>query len=80
MTQQEIVDALKERRMTEILELIEDAKSGNLEELELVESLGLLADETLNKEVIRLLEELGVTIIYLSGEEEDEEEDENDEV
>ncbi|HAS01657.1 MAG TPA: hypothetical protein DCR67_09405 [Brevibacillus sp.] len=80
MTQQEIVDALKERRMTEILELIEDAKSGNLEELELVESLGLLADETLNKEVIRLLEELGVTIIYLSGEEADEEEDENDEV
>ena len=80
MTQQEIVDALKERRMTEILELIEDAKSGNLEDLELVESLGLLADETLNKEVIRLLEELGVTIIYLSGEEEDEEEDENDEV
>ncbi|MFB0828903.1 hypothetical protein ACEU2D_04605 [Brevibacillus laterosporus] len=80
MTQQEIVDALKERRMTEILELIEDAKSGNLEELELVESLGLLADETLNKEVIRLLEELGVTIIYLSGDEEDEEEDENDEV
>lgn len=75
MTQQEIVDALKERRMTEILELIEDAKSGNLEELELVESLGLLVDETLNKEVIRLLEELGVTIIYLSGDEEDEEED-----
>ncbi|AYK04962.1 hypothetical protein [Brevibacillus laterosporus] len=82
MTQQEIVDALKERRMTEILELIEDAKSGNLEELELVESLGLLVDETLNKEVIRLLEELGVTIIYLSGDEEDEEEeeDEDDEV
>ncbi|MCR8962297.1 hypothetical protein O0550_03570 [Brevibacillus halotolerans] len=79
MTQQEIVDALKERRMTEILELIEDAKSGDLEELELVESLGLLADETLNKEVIRLLEELGVTIIYLSGDEEDEEEDEDDE-
>ncbi|CCF14809.1 putative uncharacterized protein [Brevibacillus laterosporus GI-9] len=80
MTQQEIVDALKERRMTEILELIEDAKSGDLEELELVESLGLLADEMLNKEVIRLLEELGVTIIYLSGDEEDEEEDEDDEV
>ncbi|WPS86693.1 hypothetical protein SMD22_19600 [Brevibacillus halotolerans] len=80
MTQQEIVDALKERRMTEILELIEDAKSGDLEELELVESLGLLADETLNKEVIRLLEELGVTIIYLSGDEEDEEQDEDDEV
>ncbi|MCG7316667.1 hypothetical protein [Brevibacillus laterosporus] len=78
MTQQEIVDTLKERRMTEILELIYDAKSGDLEELELVESLGLLADETLNKEVIGLLEELGVNIIYLSGDEEDEEEDEEE--
>ncbi|MGG1442889.1 hypothetical protein ABE354_12715 [Brevibacillus laterosporus] len=75
MTQQEIVDTLKERRMTEILELIYDAKSGDLEELELVESLGLLADETLNKEVIRLLEDIGVNIIYLSGDEEDEEEE-----
>ncbi|MCR8937817.1 hypothetical protein O0555_10700 [Brevibacillus laterosporus] len=80
MTQQEIVDTLKERRMTEILELIGDAKSGDLEELELVESLGLLADETLNKEVIRLLEDLGVNIIYLSGDEEDEEEDDEEEV
>ncbi|QOS99575.1 hypothetical protein JNUCC42_01990 [Brevibacterium sp. JNUCC-42] len=76
MTQQEIIDTLKEKRMTEILELIYDAKSGDLEELELVESLGLLADETLNKEVIRLLEELGVTMIYLSGDEEDDEEEE----
>lgn len=75
MTQQEIVDTLKERRMTEILELIYDAKSGDLEELELVESLGLLADETLNKEVIGLLEELGVNIIYLSGDDEDDEEE-----
>lgn len=78
MTQQEIIDTLKEKRMTEILELIYDAKTGDLEELELVESLGLLADETLNKEVIRLLEELGVTMIYLSGDEEDDEEDEDE--
>ncbi|RAP26525.1 hypothetical protein C2W64_01481 [Brevibacillus laterosporus] len=78
MTQQEIIDTLKEKRMTEILELIYDAKSGDLEELELVESLGLLADETLNKEVIRLLEELGVTMIYLSGDEEDDDEEDEE--
>ncbi|QDX95122.1 hypothetical protein EEL32_01830 [Brevibacillus laterosporus] len=78
MTQQEIIDTLKEKRMTEILELIYDAKSGDLEELELVESLGLLADETLNKEVIRLLEELGVTMIYLSGDEEDNDEEDEE--
>ncbi len=76
MTKEEIVTILEKKRMTEIIELIEDAEAGELEELELVESLGLLADEELNKEVISLLESLGVTIIYLKGdEEEDEEED-----
>ncbi len=70
---------LEKKRMTEIIELIEDAEQGDLEELELVESLGLLMDQELNKEVISLLESLGVTIIYLSGDEEDEDEDEDDE-
>jgi hypothetical protein len=70
---------LEKKRMTEIIELIEDAEQGDLEELELVESLGLLMDQELNKEVISLLESLGVTIIYLSGDEEDEDEDEADE-
>ena len=77
MTKQEILDALKEKRMTEIIELIEDAESKDLEELELVESLGLLADEKLNVEVINLLKDLGVEIIYLTGDEEDEEEEED---
>lgn len=70
---------LEKKRMTEIIELIEDAEQGDLEELELVESLGLLMDQELNKQVISLLESLGVTIIYLSGDEEDEDEDEADE-
>ncbi|WP_232696918.1 hypothetical protein [Brevibacillus daliensis] len=78
MTKQEILDALKEKRMTEIIELIEDAESKDLEELELVESLGLLADEQLNAEVINLLKDLGVEIIYLTGDEEDEDDEEEE--
>ncbi|CAJ1002052.1 MULTISPECIES: hypothetical protein [Bacillales] len=77
MTKEEILSILQERDMTEVIELIEDAESGDLEELELVESLGLLRDEELNREVLQLLESLGVTIIYLKGDEEDaEDEDE----
>gem|GEM_PF-543082 len=80
MTRDELMAVLEKKRMTEIIELIEDAEQGDLEELELVESLGLLMDQELNKEVISLLESLGVTIIYLSGDEEDEDEaDEDDE-
>ncbi|TKI54769.1 hypothetical protein E8L90_04540 [Brevibacillus antibioticus] len=78
MTRDELVAVLEKKRMTEIIELIEDAEAGELEELELVESLGLLMDQELNNEVLSLLESLGVTIIYLSGDEEDEDE-ENDE-
>ncbi|MFP3389739.1 hypothetical protein [Brevibacillus sp. SIMBA_040] len=83
MTREELMAVLEKKRMTEIIELIEDAEKGDLEELELVESLGLLMDRELNREVIQLLESLGVTIIYVSGDEEDfededDEEDEND--
>ncbi|WP_289136717.1 hypothetical protein [uncultured Brevibacillus sp.] len=81
MTREELMAVLENKRMTEIIELIEDAENGELEELELVESLGLLMDQELNGEVIQLLESLGVTIIYVSGDEEDfeDEEDEEDE-
>lgn len=83
MTREELMAVLEKKRMTEIIELIEDAEKGELEELELVESLGLLMDQELNREVIQLLESLGVSIIYVSGDEEDfededDEEDEND--
>jgi hypothetical protein len=77
MTRDEIVAVLAGKRMTEAIELIEDAEAGELEELELVEGIGLLADEELNREVIALLESLGVTIIYLKRDELDEEEEED---
>lgn len=69
MNKTEIVNTLAEKRLTDIIELIEDAETGHLEELELVESVGLLYDESLNKEVIQLLQELGVKIIYVTDEE-----------
>lgn len=77
-TKDELMAILEQKRMTEVIELIEDAEKGDLEELELVESLGLLMDEELNREVLQLLESLGVSIIYVTGEEEDEEDEEED--
>jgi len=79
MTREELMAVLEKKRMTEIIELIEDAEKGELEELELVESLGLLMDQELNREVIQLLESLGVSIIYVSGDEEDFEDEDGDE-
>lgn len=77
MTRDEMMAILKEQDMTEVMELIEDAEKGDLEELELAESLGLLLDRDLNREVLQLLESLGVTIIYVKDDDEDGEE-END--
>lgn len=77
MTRDEMMAILKEQDMTEVIELIEDAEKGDLEELELAESLGLLLDRNLNREVLQLLESLGVTIIYVKDDDEDGEE-END--
>ncbi|ADU30191.1 hypothetical protein [Evansella cellulosilytica] len=70
MKRDELVERLKELHMTEIIELIEDAENGDLEELELARALGLLRDEKLNDEVIKLLEDKGVNIIYLEDDEE----------
>jgi len=78
MTKEEILAVLEQKRMNEIIELIEDAEAGELEELELVESLGLLMDETLNREVLQLLQSLGVTITYVKGDEEEFEDEEED--
>jgi len=72
MTKDEILTVLKEKNYDEVIELIEDAETGDLEELELVESLGLLYDEKLNEEVLRLLQELGVKIIYVTDDDGDE--------
>lgn len=75
MTKQEILAVLEQKGLTDIIELIEDAETGDLEELELVESLGLVYEEDLNKEVLALLESLGVTIIYVVDDEEEDEEE-----
>ncbi|MBP1931605.1 hypothetical protein [Ammoniphilus resinae] len=75
MTKDELLTILKENNFDEIIELIEDAETGDLAELELVESLGLLYDEQLNEEVLRLLQELGVKIIYVTDVDGEEEED-----
>ncbi|WP_246589528.1 hypothetical protein [Desertibacillus haloalkaliphilus] len=69
VTKEEVLNALNEQGLEDIIELIEDAEEGYLEELELVESLGLLYDRELNKEVLELLESLGVKLIYVTDEE-----------
>lgn len=69
MTKAEVRQQLEERNMEEVLELIEDAESGDLKELELAASLGLLRDETLNDAVLKVLQDEGVTIIYVEDEE-----------
>lgn len=74
MTREELMAVLEKNQMTEVIELIEDAESGDLEELELVESLGLLMDPELNREVIQLLQSLGVTITYVTDEDDEEDE------
>jgi len=81
MTRDEIMAVLTQKRMTEVIELIEDAEAGELEELELAEGLGLLLDEQLNHAVLSLLQELGVEIIYVKDEDfegEEDGEEEND--
>jgi len=71
MNKEEIISILQERKLDDILELIEDAESGDLEELELVESIGLVHDRELNKEVLALLEQLGVSILYVTDDEDE---------
>jgi hypothetical protein len=66
----DLMSRLEDRNMEEVIELIEDAENGKLEELELAPSLGLLREEDLNREVLQYLEEQGVTIIYVNEEDE----------
>ncbi|WP_368504444.1 hypothetical protein AB3N04_01775 [Alkalihalophilus sp. As8PL] len=69
MDKQSILNELEARKMEDIIELIEDAEKGHLEELELVKSVGLLYDKELNDAIISLLQDQGVEIIYVSEEE-----------
>ncbi len=75
MTKDEILQSLKSKGLEDIIELIEDAEKGDLEELELVESIGLVHDTRLNDEVLQLLQDLGVELIFVTDDEEDEEEE-----
>ena len=74
MTKEEIIKELTDKGLTDIIDLIKDAEKGYLEELELVEQVGLLHDPKLNEEVIKLLKELQVEIIYVTDDEEENEE------
>lgn len=78
MTRDELLAVLAKKRMTEVIELIEDAEAGEVDELELVEGIGLLLDEELNEAVLTLLQELGVEIIYVKEEDLEDEEEEDD--
>ncbi|RXT15222.1 hypothetical protein [Ammoniphilus sp. CFH 90114] len=74
MTKEEVLLALKQKGLEDIVELIEDAETGDLEELELVESIGLVHDPLLNDAVLQLLQDLGVELIFVTDDEEEEEE------
>ncbi|NEU31210.1 hypothetical protein GN156_10500 [bacterium LRH843] len=69
MTKEELIQELKTRDLEDMLELVEDAEKGHLEELELVESIGLVYDRSLNEALIHTLQELGVKLIYLTDDE-----------
>ncbi|MCD8501727.1 MAG: hypothetical protein LRY71_08690 [Bacillaceae bacterium] len=69
MLKDDLLKKLEEQGLDDIIELIEDAEAGHLEELELVESIGLLYDKDLNDDVIELLQSNGVKIIYVTDEE-----------
>lgn len=69
MNEDQIIQELQNRKMDQLLELVEDAKTKELEELELVESIGLVYDKELNDAIIRLLNDYGVTIIYVEDDE-----------
>lgn len=72
VNKEEMIAALQEKKLDDILELIQDAEAGDLEELELVESIGLVHDGELNEQVLALLKQLGVTITYVMDDEDDE--------
>lgn len=76
MTKDEILQALQQKGLEDITELIVDAENGDLEELELVESIGLVHDPLLNDAVLQLLQDLGVELIFVTDDEEDEEDTE----
>lgn len=69
-TIEDLVEKLEKEGKEDILELIEDAKNGELEEIELVESIGLLVDLEDNKRLLNWFEQQGVNLIYVTDDEE----------
>ncbi|QQK79946.1 hypothetical protein HUG20_08645 [Salicibibacter cibi] len=63
MTREELIQALESKGLDEVLELIEEADNGEMDELELLPSLGLLQDQQLNDAVLEYLKGKGVTIV-----------------
>lgn len=72
-TEEKLLKEFEEKQMTDLIEMMEDAKSGHLKEVELVESIGLLYDQELNQLLLNWLKEQGVELIYVTDDEEDEE-------
>jgi hypothetical protein len=70
MTKEEVIVKLENLGMEDMIELIEDAEKGYLEELELVESIGLVYDRDLNDAMLHVLKNLGVAIVYVTDEDE----------
>ncbi|MGN7311277.1 hypothetical protein ACTHQ4_09260 [Alkalicoccobacillus gibsonii] len=72
-TEEKLLKEFEEKQMKDLIEMMEDAKSGHLKEVELVESIGLLYDQELNQLLLTWLKEQGVELIYVTDDEEDEE-------
>ncbi|MCM2674390.1 hypothetical protein [Alkalicoccobacillus plakortidis] len=68
--EEELLSEFEEKQMKDLIEMMEDAKSGHLKEVELVESIGLLYDQTLNQKLLTWLKEQGVELIYVTDDEE----------
>ncbi|WP_054712489.1 hypothetical protein [Bacillus sp. JCM 19041] len=66
----DLVERLREHGLEDILEMVEDAEAGKLEEIELVKSIGLLYDQDDNKRLLEWFEEQGVTLVYVTDDEE----------
>ncbi|MDQ0205979.1 hypothetical protein [Alkalicoccobacillus murimartini] len=71
--EQELLTEFENKEMKDLIEMMEDAKTGHLKEVELVESIGLLYDQSLNQKLLTWLKEQGVELIYVTDDEEEDE-------
>lgn len=68
-----LLSKLEAEGKKDIIEIIEDTKKGRLEEIELVESIGLLYDIDENRMLLQWLQDQGVHLNYVTEEDEEEE-------